>query len=286
MKSFFCPPSVSAVLVFASIFCSALHRTKSFTASSRTRRTRTSWLASSPPATKELKGFETVVPPPPVEPERKEEEEEQDLSKLPMKTIKNMLVDLVPRMTGKKEEYRQVEAYVNALEEKYTTPQTLDFLNLAVRGDWQLLFSTTLRSGPRSNFRLRELVQKVRPSGLNGTITNVAVWDFAEDGTTFDASGTFSASCNYTISQGSRMVIDLEEHTIELAKGSKLPKDVPAVVGLLRRAMPSEIFDPSEHAMDTTYLDGDLKIARMTGSKYEGVRDIFIRQGSIEISPE
>jgi hypothetical protein len=42
-------------------------------------------------------------------------------------------------MTGKDEEYRAVEAYVNLLEDKYTPVQTIDFLNLAMAGDWQLV---------------------------------------------------------------------------------------------------------------------------------------------------
>ena len=81
------------------------------------------------------------------------------------------------------------------------------------------------------------------------------------------------------------MVTDLDDHVLNLAKGSKVPKDVPALVGMLHRAMPKELFDPSEHAMDTTYLDGDLRIVRMAGPRLEGVRDIYIRKGSIEINP-
>jgi hypothetical protein len=54
---------------------------------------------------------------------------------------------------------------------------------------------------------------------------------------------------------------------------------------MLHRAMPKEMFDPNDHAMDTTYLDGDLRIVRLTGPKFEGVRDIFMRRGSMEINP-
>lgn len=52
---------------------------------------------------------------------------------------KRRLIDLIPRMTGKDEEYRAVEAYVNLLEDKYSPVQTIDFLNLAMSGDWQLV---------------------------------------------------------------------------------------------------------------------------------------------------
>jgi hypothetical protein len=41
--------------------------------------------------------------------------------------------------------------------------------------------------------------------------------------------------------------------------------------------MPREIFDPTDHAMDTTYMDADLRIVRYTGPIFEGVRNIFVR---------
>ena len=61
-------------------------------------------------------------------------------------------------------------------------------------------------------------------------------------------------------------------------------KDVPKLVGLLHRSIPAEIFDPNNHAADCTYLDADIRIVRMTGEKHEGVRNIWMRKGSLEIS--
>lgn len=69
--------------------------------------------------------------------------------------IKSRLLDLLPRMTGSSAEFKDVETLVNALEARYAPVQTLDFLNLAMSGDWQLLFSTNLSGGPKTNFRLR-----------------------------------------------------------------------------------------------------------------------------------
>jgi hypothetical protein len=46
------------------------------------------------------------------------------------------------------------------------------------------------------------------------------------------------------------------------------------------------MFDPNQHAMDMTYLDGNLKIVRLTGhNKFEGIRDIFMCGGGIQIYP-
>lgn len=200
--------------------------------------------------------------------------------------VKRALIDLIPRMKGEDEEYRTVESYVNMLEEKYAPVQTIDFLNLAMSGEWQLLFSTNLLGPPSRKLRLREMLQTVDASGFGGTLVNTAQWDLAEDEEVFDATGTFSVKCSYKINQGARMVVDLDDHELRPAKGSKIPDDVPGLVGLLHRAIPKEIFDPNDHALDTTYLDADLRIVRMTGPNHEGVRNIFMRKGRFDLNPE
>lgn len=217
--------------------------------------------------------------------------ESEDLSTMDTMEIKSRLLYLLPRMIGTPEEYNRVESYVNTLEDRYTPVQTLDFLNLAMSGEWQLLFSTNIGGSPLPNFRLRELCQRIESNDLNGTIVNEATWELAEDHqamtpmTSFDAHGTFSIKCSYSINQGASMVMQLNDHIINLGKGSVVPKDVERLVALLYRAIPTEIFDPNDHAMDTTYLDGDLRIVRMAGPKFEAVRDIFIRQGSMQTDP-
>ena len=208
-----------------------------------------------------------------------------DDGELSVDEAKTALIELVPRMTGIDSEYRAVESYINLLEEKYSPVQTLDFLNLAMAGDWQLLFSTNLLGRPNRRLRLRELVQRIETNGFDGSLTNVAQWDYAEDGEVFDASGNFSIKCSYSISRGSRLAVDLKDHELRPAWGSKIPEDVPTLVGYLHRAIPREIFDPDGHSMDTTYLDANLRIIRLTGSNHEGVRNVYMRKGSLEINP-
>uniref|UniRef100_A0A7S2XQJ7 Plastid lipid-associated protein/fibrillin conserved domain-containing protein n=1 Tax=Attheya septentrionalis TaxID=420275 RepID=A0A7S2XQJ7_9STRA len=212
----------------------------------------------------------------------KDEKEEESLSS---GQVKERLLDLLPRMRGEAEEFRQVESYVNLLEADYEPALTLDFFNLAMGGEWQLLFSTNL-SGSVQKIRLRELIQRIDPKQLDGTITNIATWDLSEgEGGVFDVTGTFSVKCDYEIEQGSRMKVELKDHLLEPARGSKIPQDVQGLVGLLHRAMPTELFDPNDVNIDTTYLDADLKIVRLTGSRYEGIRNIFIRRNSVQINP-
>lgn len=211
----------------------------------------------------------------------------KDVSKMSMAAVKTKLIDLLPRMTGQDSEYRAVEQYVNRLEELYQPAQTLDFLNLAMQGEWQLLFSTNLSGTPNPmKFRLRELIQTVDCRGLEGSIVNKALWDLAEDAdASFDATGTFTIKCSYNINQGARMIVDLEDHILEPARGSTIPNDVQGLVGLLHRSMPKELFDPSGHAIDTTFMDADVRIVRYTGARFEGCRDVWIRTSAFQLDP-
>ncbi len=72
---------------------------------------------------------------------------------------------------------------------------------------------------------------------------------------------------------------------IALSKGSKLPEDTEGLVGLIHRAMPTEMFDSSNLAMDTVYSDTEIRIVRFTGERHEGVKNIFMRRGALELNP-
>lgn len=217
----------------------------------------------------------------------KQAQESLEFSKLSIAQLKECLVDLLPRMTGQPDEFRMVEGLVNAMEQKYQPPQTLPFLNLMMEGDWQLLFSTNLPGTPNpSKFRLRELLQRVECHDLEGRIVNQVTWDLAEAAdANFASTGMFQVVCDYHIQKGSRMNMSVRDHVLRPQTGTPIPTDVPALVGLLHRAMPKELFDPNEHSIDTTYLDGDLRIIRYTGPRFEGVRDILVRRGKLEIRP-
>ena len=215
------------------------------------------------------------------------------------------LLDLLPSMTGQNHEYRRVETLVNTLESQYQPIQTLEFLNLMQQGEWQLLFSTNLVNRPFVSplvFRMRELYHVMECNQLVGNLTAHVVWDLAEDnknnnnnnndvGTTittttpcFDCTGSFVVKSSYEILQGSRVAMTLQQHILQ-PKGQRLPQDCQGVVGYLYRVLPTQVFDPSHHSIDTTYLDGNLKIWRYTGPQYEGVRDIWIRRNALEINP-
>lgn len=131
-----------------------------------------------------------------------------------------------------------------------------------------------------------EMFQRVESISINsqkGTVSNEVSWEYAEDGILFDVSGSFTVVCGYEINRGARLELTLQDSILKLARGSTVPEDIESLIGLMNRAMPKELFDPSNHAVDTTYLDGDMRITRMTGPRFEGVRDIFVRRGSIKL---
>ena len=100
-----------------------------------------------------------------------EELKEEAMAQTPLQ-LKANLLDLIPKMMGKPEEFRLVESYVNALEDKFVPPQTLGFLNMAMVGDWQFLFTTNQMGRPSPNLRLTELLQRIECKNFDGKLTN------------------------------------------------------------------------------------------------------------------
>ena len=99
------------------------------------------------------------------------EELKEEAMALTPAELKANLLDLIPKMMGKPEEFRLVESYVNALEDKFVPPQTLGFLNMAMIGDWQFLFTTNQIGRPSPNLRLTELLQRIECSNFDGKLT-------------------------------------------------------------------------------------------------------------------
>jgi len=220
----------------------------------------------------------------------------QQIDKLSTKECKTRLTYILSNMEGKKEEWLEIEAIINSLESKYEPMLTLDFYNLALQGKWHFMFSTsnTLTNPPWGVLRVREITQTVLPGGFGtlradpsdypttkfpiGNYTNEIIWDFSnEENGNFDCTGKLLVKCCYEINQGARLNVQLDEHILNPG-GKTLPKDPSRLVGLLYNAIPTELFDPNQLGMDTTFLDVDLRIMRFTGdSKFEGVRNIFVR---------
>lgn len=72
------------------------------------------------------------------------------------------------------------------------------------------------------------------------------VWRLLDEG----INGRLEVGCDYGLDSRGRMNMSLRIH--RLLPDEKMPSDPEGLVGLLQRAMPRELFDPNEHALETT----------------------------------
>jgi len=179
-----------------------------------------------------------------------------------------------------------VETCINTLEQKYIPPLTLDFFNMIMSGEWLFLLSTH-DSQIRMNRRIRimDLSQTMETHQLKGQVNHRASWNFLDDEEDEGSYtyGVFTSNTPYNIGQGSRISFGSQcDLSLSISKGSKSPKDPQMLVAWIRKVLPTEMFDPSNLALDTTFLDPDLRIIRFAGStQYEGLRHVYIRRETL-----
>jgi hypothetical protein len=192
-----------------------------------------------------------------------------------------LLSDWLSTMRGDAAELQPVEEWIQELEAAYRPPQTLGFFNWAQAGPWQFQFTTQyLNITQRRSFRLRQVRQDLQCHDFQGNITNTCLWELSQkDDGHFDCRGSFHIKGNYTLTSNGRLVWHPEsvDRTLLLSPGSARPNNASQLVQWLQRSLAKELFDPTQHAVDTTYLDANVRIVRYSGPRFEGVRNIFVR---------
>lgn len=78
-----------------------------------------------------------------------------------------------------------------------------------------------------------------------GSLENVIVWRLDDE----EVSGRLEVKCKYALNPRGFLDVSLEEHL--LRADDSMPRDPEELVRLLQRAMPYEMFDPDEHALET-----------------------------------
>ncbi|KAG5189285.1 hypothetical protein JKP88DRAFT_353167 [Tribonema minus] len=176
---------------------------------------------------------------------------------------------------------------VKSLEKQFSSEpiHTVDFFNLAISGEWDVVHSTLYpKRAPAAvvsseDLTVRSLRQTITPSdGGNpreGEITTAVEWELPEQGIT----GTFEVVAQYLTGDNSSMKLTTTGHRL---KPSSMPSDPQGLVELLQRHMPFELFDPDEQAVFTTYVDHDMRIVWAAGGRTgaNGSRIIFLRHHS------
>eukprot|EP00611_Tribonema_gayanum_P024198 TRINITY_DN5281_c0_g2_i1.p1 TRINITY_DN5281_c0_g2~~TRINITY_DN5281_c0_g2_i1.p1 ORF type:complete len:278 (-),score=54.85 TRINITY_DN5281_c0_g2_i1:932-1765(-) len=176
---------------------------------------------------------------------------------------------------------------VKSLEKQFSSEpiHTVDFFNLAISGEWDVVHSTLYpKRAPAAvvsseDLTVHSLRQTITPSdGGNprkGEITTAVEWELPEQGIT----GTFEVVAQYLTGDNSSMKLTTTGHRL---KPSSMPRDPQGLVELLQRHMPFELFDPDEQAVFTTYVDHDMRIVWAAGGRTgpNGSRIIFLRHHS------
>lgn len=146
-----------------------------------------------------------------------------------------------------------------------------------------------MKNGVPRDLRLSSLTQVVEGDGYQGKVTNLADFEmqYSKEGEEEEQQesayeGTFSIASGYEmVDQSTRMSLQLTGHTVrDITGGPQVPDGdvIQRLCSMLIRALPFELFDPNDLLVDTTYVDGDVRIVRHSGSvKLEGVRNIFVR---------
>lgn len=150
-------------------------------------------------------------------------------------------------------------------------PATASFGELAHAGDWSLAYSSAIRAA--TSMRIRGVSQHIE----SGTLENVVVFEWIAK-----VRGVLRIGCEYEFIGPARIQIALLAHTVRL--DSAPVGDMQEMVAELQRALPPEIFDPSGIA-DHTVLAPHVRVSRFVGPRLAGVRDVFVRSGTIVADP-
>eukprot|EP00904_Undaria_pinnatifida_P001354 jgi/Undpi1/11219/HiC_scaffold_30.g13517.m1 len=160
------------------------------------------------------------------------------------------------------------------LEDNYTPIQTVAFFNLAVQGDWHLAYTNSPMKPVGPRFEVSELYQRIEAGeGAEGNLTNVMVWRLLDE----DLSGRFEVDCGYRLDPKGRMNVSVRDHRL---LPDKMPQDPQALVHLVQRAMPREMFNPDKHALDITgrgrRRGARREVGRLGGEGAVGAGGVFV----------
>lgn len=172
------------------------------------------------------------------------------------------------------EENRKFESIIKILESKFSPILTTQFLIFALGGEWNLLYSNAITKNEYNNLEFN-ITQKVIPTkfdSINGSLVNKIAWRLKCSTDIID-TGDLIVKSNYTVTPNGKLEVTLDEHIL---LPLIVPDDVEALVSLIQRSVPIEIFDPDGTTFYDTYLSPELRITRIIGSTWSKV-NVFVK---------
>lgn len=191
------------------------------------------------------------------------------------------LVELLSTFVNSDIQVEPIEKAVLKLESFKMMPATPEFTELALAGEWRLIFSS-LGKISRTPYKLDRTVQRFEPQLKR--MTNQVDWEFPAKNEVDTVSAQMLINCEYTLVGPSRLNIKLLDHKVKIlpredGSSVELPDNMQAVIDDMRRSIPIEFFDPSG-LCDVSYIEPEYRVARFLGRRIAGVREVFIRISS------
>ncbi|KAK1867840.1 hypothetical protein I4F81_010338 [Pyropia yezoensis] len=197
-----------------------------------------------------------------------------------------------------------VEALVTSLQRQGQRPLTDMFADLALAGEWALIYSPTAHGGspppaadgsgpppPDADGSVKmedggllsfgRIGQTVVPD--KRLFVNYTEWTLtALDGAVY--TGVMFIVCGYRYGP-SGWEVQLLEHQLRPGRdevpGSttpSFPADVEGLVRVLTRALPREFFDPDGAQVGLAYVDPTMRLDLYGDTRYGGVRNVYVRR--------
>jgi hypothetical protein len=186
----------------------------------------------------------------------------------------------------------RIDYLVKVLKHTYVPSFTVEFMNLAMSGDWSHQYSNAVlrRRDASLNYRI---VQKIIPENSKideegdsdgrleetnnravGKIVNEVRWDVLDNQDKLNM-GELSVKANYSINSRGALALSLNDHVMSVEKLTLEPTDL---IMAIQRSVPFQFFDPTDSMVQNVYIDPKLRIAETNGAIFAGVYDIFVRE--------
>lgn len=166
---------------------------------------------------------------------------------------KRELIGLLTKAIEIEEEFLdyRVEYLTKYLEYKYVPIQTIPFLNFALSGHWDMLYSNALvtRADKTLAYKIsQEIIADDGEGSASGTLNNIVKWEL--ESTDCNYSGNLVVECKYLFNSKGDLDVTLLEHL--LMPNGEAPKDVEELIMSIQRSIPFESFDPDDIRIKNT----------------------------------
>ena len=206
--------------------------------------------------------------------------------------LKHLVKDRRAELRGSDFLKCRIEYLVKVLKKSHVPSFTVEFMNLAMSGEWvhgysnvllrraddSLTCKITQKIVPaNSKMALGEASGKARLDEINhahrGHIVNEVAWRVVDKRDQLN-HGVLSVHSNYTIGSNGALALELGEHVVNAEKLTLDPMDL---VMAIQRSIPFQFFDPSDSVTQDVFIDPELRISEVNGPIFQGVYDIFYR---------